>query len=516
MSRPRIIQQQSAPQRPRVVERTTIDQALVDHNLLGAALGDPSTWATWLVILRSAFGLALNDQQLAIFHTVAGARAPPTKRVRELWAIVGRRGGKSRMAAAIAIFLAIFCRYKLAAGEKGMVLVLAASVEQAKVVFAYAKAFLTESPILSREVDSITRTEIRLRNGLAIAIHPNSFRTVRGRTLCATIFDEVAIWRSEESALPDAETYSAVLPSLLTTKGMLIGISTGYRRVGLLYQKHRDFYGIASDDTLVVQGSTLTFNGSLTEADLAAQRAADPSAASSEWDGSFRDDLASYLDDALIEAAIDHGRPLELPPRLGVFYKAFTDPSGGVGADSYTVCIAHKENGRFIVDLVRGTHGQYDPVTVTQQYAALLKEYRIQSVVGDHYAAQWVQGAWRTAGIAYTTAELAKSDIYLETIPLFARGLVQLPDHPKLLRELRLLERRTHRSGKDSVDHPRNGRDDFANSVCGALRNLSAYLGYDTTYAGWQDEPDEGGQQLSWEDANYLAYVSSGGMLRLF
>ena len=33
--------------------------------------------------------------------------------------------------------------------------------------------------------------------------------------------------------------------------------------------------------------------------------------------------------------------------------------------------------------------------------------------------------------------------------------------------ELRLLERRTHRSGKDTVEHPRNGHDDHANVVCG-------------------------------------------------
>jgi hypothetical protein len=57
----------------------------------------------------------------------------------------------------------------------------------------------------------------------------------------------------------------------------------------------------------------------------------------------------------------------------------------------------------------------------------------------------------------------------LECIPLFTRGLAGLPDHPKLLRELRLLERHTHRSGKDAVDHPRNGHDDHANAVCGVL-----------------------------------------------
>jgi hypothetical protein len=70
------------------------------------------------------------------------------------------------------------------------------------------------------------------------------------------------------------------------------------------------------------------------------------------------------------------------------------------------------------------------------------------------------------------------------TFGAFARGLVRLPNHPRLLRELRLLERHTHRSGRDTVDHGRNGSDDFANSCCGVLRNL---LGYDYTYAAFQD-----------------------------
>jgi hypothetical protein len=46
-----------------------------------------------------------------------------------------------------------------------------------------------------------------------------------------------------------------------------------------------------------------------------------------------------------------------------------------------------------------------------------------------------------------------------------------------LLRELRLLERRTYRSGKDGVDHGRTGHDDFANAVCGALHTMSAHDG---------------------------------------
>ena len=93
---------------------------------------------------------------------------------------------------------------------------------------------------------------------------------------------------------------------------MLIGISTGYRRTGLLYQKYRDFFGRDRAGTLVVQGSTLHFNQTITEADIAAQQAADPSAAQSEWQGGFREDIATFLDDALIDAAVEYGRPLEL------------------------------------------------------------------------------------------------------------------------------------------------------------------------------------------------------------
>ncbi len=114
--------------------------------------------------------------------------------------------------------------------------------------------------------------------------------------------------------------------------------------------------------------------------------------------------------------------------------------------------------------------------------AALLKDYRIGTICGDAYAAEWVAGAWRGTGISYVKSDLPKSQIYLECIPLFTRGLVRLPDHAKLLRELRLLERHTHRSGKDTVDHPKSGHDDYANALCGCLRGLANYLGVADRY----------------------------------
>lgn len=445
-----------------------IDRALADPRLLGAGLGDLASWRIWLTVLKAACGLPLDEAERQTFVTVAGNRAAPTSRVRELWCVAGRRSGKSRMAAAIAIYLALFTKHKLARGERGMCLVIAGSVDQARTVFGYVHGFLEASPALAKEVVAVSRHEIELKNGLIIAVHSNSFRTLRGRTLAAVIFDEVAYWRDEFSATPDVETYSAVLPSLATTNGMLIGISTPYRKLGLLHQKHRDHFGQDGDDVLVVQGSSAVFNPTLSIATIATQRTADPTAAQSEWDAEFRSDISAYLDDELIDGVVEHGRPLELAPRGGVFYQAFTDPAGGVGADSYTLAIGHRDSqGRVIVDVLRGTSGKFDPHTTTFEYAQLLKEYGVRQITGDAYGAEWTASAWQQNGIPYTRSEQPKSELYIEAIPLFARGLLRLPDHARLLRELRLLERHTHRSGRDSVDHPKGGRDDHANAVCG-------------------------------------------------
>jgi hypothetical protein len=469
----------------------SIGKALPDKNLLGAALGDISTWRVWLAVLKATFAEPLSVDELAIFKQVAGDRAPPRKRVRELWCgPIGRRSGKSRMSAAVATYIAALIDHskRLVPGETGIIAVIAASREQAQTVFGYVKGFLQSAPLLAECVESIGETEIKLRGSVAIMVLTNSYRVARGQTLLAVVGDEVSFWRDESTSLPDWETFRAVQPSLLASGGLWVGISTGYRRVGLLYSKHRDHFAQDNDDVLVVSGATETFNPLIDPALIRAAEQADPEAAASEWRGAFRSDISEFLSDELIERCIDYERALELPPRRGYFYNCFVDAAGGgggSGADSYTICIGHSEgygpSQRFIIDLVRGTPSgaQFDPDIVTMEYASLLKQYGVRSAVGDHYAAQWVAVAWSRVGVTYQQAELPKSQIYLEALPCFTRNAVSLPNHPKLLRELRLLERRTHRSGRDTVDHGPRGHDDYANAVCGCLRMLSSGLLYD-------------------------------------
>jgi hypothetical protein len=253
---------------------------------------------------------------------------------------------------------------------------------------------------------------------------------------------------------------------------MLVGISTPYRRTGLLFQKHRDHYG-QDGDILVVQGPSTAFNPTLSQSKIDAAISADPDGASSEWEATFRRDIAAFLGDQTIDAAVDHSRPLELPPRA-YQYSAFVDPSGG-RHDSFTLCVGHNEGETFVCDLIRGVKPPFTPDDVVKTFAKLLRDYGITEVTGDNYSGEWVVSAFADEGITYTRAEKNKSQLYLESLPLFTRGAITIPDHAPLLRELRLLERQTHRGGRDTIDHPkRGGNDDYANAVCGCAAMINA------------------------------------------
>jgi hypothetical protein len=188
------------------------------------------------------------------------------------------------------------------------------TVQQARIVQRYALGFLEASPLLRDEIAETTATEIRLANGNIIATLASDYRTLRGRTLLLAIIDEAAYLRSEESATPDVECARALLPGLTTTGGMLVIMSSPYRQAGLLFERHRDFWGRNDDNVLVVAGPSTAFNPTLDRSVIDAAIAADPEAAQAEWLGQWRSDLQTFLPDNLIDAAVDFNRPLA--PRI--------------------------------------------------------------------------------------------------------------------------------------------------------------------------------------------------------
>ena len=124
------------------------------------------------MFLKALFGLPMTPAEVETFTRFTGRTMPPTTAAREAWLVVGRRGGKSRIAALIAVFLACFKSYRhiLAPGERGVVMVLAADREQARVVFGYIEALLEQVPMLAALIAHRTKEEITLTNRITIRV----------------------------------------------------------------------------------------------------------------------------------------------------------------------------------------------------------------------------------------------------------------------------------------------------------------------------------------------------------
>ena len=96
----------------------------------------------------------------------------------------------------------------------------------------------------------------------------------------------------------------------------------------------------------------------------------------------------------------------------------------------------------------------------------MLDPYRIAR---DRYGGEFPRELFPRHHINYDAAAKPKSDLYRELLPLINSGRCDLLDHQKLISQLTGLERRTARSGRDSIDHGPGAHDDVANACAGAL-----------------------------------------------
>lgn len=451
----------------------TMREALADPALLGSALPGDS-WSLWRVMLIAAMGEPLTDEEREAFTAVTGRDIEPLERVDEWWNVVGRRAGKTRAAGTLAAYVAGLCDWSeyLAPGERGVLPILAASVSQATRAFQHVQGILEGSSALRGEIDGMpTADTIRLRTRVDIEIRPASHRTIRSITAVGAICDEIAFWSVEGSRNPDKEILTALRPALLTTGGPLMVISSPYARKGELYRTFRAHFGEEGDPLmLVAKGPSDTFNPSLPREEIDKAFRRDASAAMAEYGGEFRTDVETLLTLETVEDAVDRNvsiRPFDKHHR----YVAFVDPSGG-SADSMTLCIAHREGERAVVDVSREVKPPYSPEGVAEQFTKLLRAYGVREVTGDKYAGEWAREPFRRRGIEYRVSEATKSELYLALVPALNSGRVSLLDDERAVAQLVGLERRTARGGRDSVDHAPGGHDDIANAIAGAVYHV--------------------------------------------
>jgi hypothetical protein len=432
---------------------------------------DLSSWKGWRTFLKALYGIPFaDDEERLLFQLGTLRETPSAEGYPEAYAIVGRRGGKSRISSLIAAYEAVLGGWsdRVAAGERAWVFVLATDKAQAGIILNYCRAFLhlfddpkePKKSLVEREgVD-----EVHLRNGISVAVKPCTFRASRGYSTCCVIADEIAFWRDENSANPAAEVITSILPGMIPGS-RLIGISTPYGRMGFLYDIHREHFGKAESDFLVWQADTRTMNPLYDEAMIRRLVKRDPIAMRAEYDAQFREDVTAFLPLELIELSMVRQQALPAP---GYSYTCFVDPSGG-RHDSMTLAVAHCEGEKIILDRIEERHPPFDPQAVVKEFSDVIKAYGCHSATSDRFGGVWVSDSFQKAGVRMDMSDLPASDLYLNFAALLNSGRVELVEHDRLKVQLQSLERRTGQMGKDKVDHPPGLHDDLANAVAGAV-----------------------------------------------
>jgi hypothetical protein len=392
----------------------------------------------------------------------------------EAWLVCGRRAGKSFVLALVAVFLAVFHDYRryLAPGERATIMVIATDRKQARTIFRYVRGLLG-SPLLAQAIESETAESIDLTNHVTIEVGTASHRSIRGYTIAAALCDEIAFWPTDDAAEPDFAILDALRPGMATIPGaMLLCASSPYSRRGALWDAFHQHYGRDGDPVFVWQAGTVVMNPTVPQSIIDRAMERDPAVAGAEWLAQFRTDVERLFTREAVLACVATG-VIERAPVPSIRYHAFVDPSGGSN-DAMALAVGHWQDDIAVVDAIRERKPPFSPEAVVEEFAAVLKSYRVSTVVGDRYGGEWPRERFRRHGIDYRVSDKPRSDLYRDMLAVVNSGRVDLLDVDRLTNQLISLERRTPRGGKDMIDHAPGAHDDSANAVAGVLTAASA------------------------------------------
>lgn len=290
----------------------TIIDALRDRDLLGRlrVFRHLESWSAWLIFLAALYGLPLSREQEDVFcrHTGRSKYAPPPGGFQEAAAITGRQSGKTRIASVIVDHEAMQPRadedgtdlWALAIGQD-----LRASI---RVLYSYVCApFLSVPTLRALVVGEPTRDTLKLTTGISVGAYPCRPASVRGLRSRVVVLDELAFFLSTEGNPVDLEVLRAARPTVATTGGKVVILSSPYAQAGALYDLHERHYGQDASGTLVWVASAPAMNPTLPSDYLSRMETDDPEAYRSEVLGEFRTGTSALFDPEMIAQCVMGG-----------------------------------------------------------------------------------------------------------------------------------------------------------------------------------------------------------------
>lgn len=513
------------------MDRIPFQEAIEDDNLLKIAFEDLSF--PQQVTLKAMYGCPLSAtrinpntgwDELDYWAIVQGScdydelgfvtkvhNIPYTpKEYNQLWAVVGRRAGKtSSLMAFIIAYEATLGGHDeyVKPGQENTIYLIAQRMSLAQASLAFIRYILNTSPLLAREMVDGPATELNLRNGIKIVPSPPSLKAQRGMAVPVVGMDEVGFWYTDpDAANPDIEVEAAVRYAQLQFAPFdkRVGISTPWAKEGLLYKyyqagtegiKLKDIHARAQyKGALFVFATTAAFeNPKITREALERIRLEDPDNFGRESLCQFLDSISGFLSSKLVEYAANKAAgtaeraPVDRKEKVQPIYVAAMDPA--FRYDSFAFAIVHKSSTEGVItDVLRRwtpiRGHKLNPREVLAEIAVLCKQYDIAQVWSDQYQLESLQQLAYDFGISINGMDFtasSKAKIYGSLQQLFNQSKITLLDPNlndaarALVSELITLERRTTGGGRVQIAAPEGKHDDMA-SVLALASHHALYL----------------------------------------
>lgn len=393
---------------------------------------------------------------------------------------VGRRGGKSSSLCRLAVVLALWGGHVIPPGDIGVVAFVSVRADEA------ARRLRTITKIL--DVLGVRHRPMKDGEGIELFDRPIGWQTfpatiggVSGATCIVAISDEVAKWRDDEAGVNPASEVLSSLRAMLASQPLAVEVLSS-SPVSVLDAHYDAFEEGETDEQCVAHAPTWVAHPAITEADTRLLER-DPR----KWRREYAAEPVAAVSAAFDADAVDRAfvpRALLVPRRRVLVIDA---SSGRKDAWTWGVCGWNRSDdgrGYLSFDVVDGYAGSFWKQTpaseVVDALAELCASLDISSVHGDQREAFALSSMFAAKGLTFVQHDWTapRKAAAVEVLRRwFADGLISLPEHAQLRRELHSFEERITSSGVIRYAARGSGHDDFvALLLTAAMAELSGEL----------------------------------------
>jgi hypothetical protein len=439
-------------------------------------------------IALASEGRTVSLPDTAKFFGCPASKLPDKPRLTVAVRAGGRGGKSSRLVATKALHAAwTVALPTLAAGEFASSLIVAPDMNLGRQTLSFVKGYIDESPVLSGALIRTPRTddvEIVRPDGkpVRIQILPASAKgaATRGRVLVFCGMDEAAFFRTgDDRSVTDTDIYRAVRQRIAPGAQVWI-VSTPWLAHSGLLEKTMDTEWGRHENALCVTAGTRDLNptwdpdGNIERG----MRANDPDGARVEIDGlPLPGSASAFFDPAAMDACIDSRLTLPRVPQPGDRVSAAADM--GFQRDYSALAVVHHVGDTILTADLLELRPEPDkplkPSVVVRTFADRVQQHSgVRYLVADAHYRESVREVLGESGLGVKDAPAGASgvaEVYVRARALLREGRVRIPEHPRLLSQLRAIQWRPNVGGTISILKPRGqgGHCDLADAWALAL-----------------------------------------------